>query len=98
VTLLHVTDDEDGEAFLGEWAADHDLADAEFRVERGDVETAIERAAADATMVVLGATEEGLLSRLVRGTLVMDVVDDIDCSVLLAEQKRDRSLLQRLFG
>jgi hypothetical protein len=31
------------------------------------------------------ATERGLLSQFVRGSLVPEVVDDIDCSVLLAE-------------
>ncbi|MFB6183554.1 MAG: amino acid permease [Haloarculaceae archaeon] len=99
VTLLHVADDgTDGEAFLQEWAADHDLDDATLRVKHGDPETAIEAAAADATMVVLGATERGLLQRLVSGSLVMDVVEDIDSSVLLAEKKHARSLRERLFG
>jgi nucleotide-binding universal stress UspA family protein len=99
VTLLHVADDETaGKAFLAEWAGDHGLGDVEFRVETGDVETAIERAAEDASMVVIGATEQGLLSRLVRGSLVLNVVDDVDCSVLLAEKHRRRSLWQRLFG
>ncbi|ESS05761.1 MAG: hypothetical protein A07HB70_02242 [uncultured archaeon A07HB70] len=32
------------------------------------------------------------------GSLVMDVVEDVDCSVLLAERAQDRSLLQRLLG
>jgi nucleotide-binding universal stress UspA family protein len=99
VTLLHVAEDrEAGEAFLEEWAAEHDLADAELRVETGDVETAIERAAEDATTVIFGATERGLLRRLVSGSLVMDVVDDVGCSVLLAERARKRSLRERLFG
>ena len=102
VTLLHVTDPgdrEDGERFLAEWADDHDLGDAEQIVDdSGDVETAIERAARDATMVVIGATERGLLSRLVRGSLVMDVVEDVECSVLLAETAHRRSLFERLFG
>jgi amino acid transporter/nucleotide-binding universal stress UspA family protein len=99
VTLLHVADDQaQGKTFLADWAANHDLADADFRVETGEVETAIERASRDATLVIIGATERGLLSRLVRGSLALDVVDDIGCSVLLAEQARKRSLRERLFG
>ncbi len=101
VTLLHVAEEgEEAEAtaFLEEWAADHDLEDAAFRVETGDVETAIETAAEEATLLVVGATERGLLQRLVGGTLVLDVVDDVDCSVVLAEKQRHRSLRERLFG
>jgi amino acid transporter len=101
VTLLYVADEgerESGEAFLAGWAEEHGLGDVELRVETGDVEAAIERAAADATTVIFGATERGLLRRLVSGSLVMDVVDDVDCSVLLAERARKRSIRERLFG
>ena len=99
VTLLNVDEDAAaGEAFLAEWAAEQGLADAHLRVESGDVEDAIERAARDATMVVIGATERGLLRRLVDSSIVMDVVDDVDCSVLLAEKQRTRTLRERLFG
>jgi amino acid transporter/nucleotide-binding universal stress UspA family protein len=99
VTLLHVDDDiEAGEAFLSEWADDHGLEDARNVVRGGDVETAIEDLAEESTMLVLGATEQGLLSRLVRGTLVLEVVEEVDCSVLLAERADDRSLIQRLLG
>ncbi|WP_197409701.1 universal stress protein, partial [Haloferax profundi] len=99
VTLLHVADDEqEGQAFLREWADERGLGDATLEVETGDVETAIESHARDKSLLVIGATERGLLSRLVRGTLVLNVVDDVDCSVLLAERSRKRSLRERLFG
>jgi amino acid transporter/nucleotide-binding universal stress UspA family protein len=99
VTLLHVADDEaEGRAFLEDWAADHDLADADLVVRTGDVEPAIADVASEAGLLIVGATERGLLSRLVSGSLVLDVVDDVDCSVLLAERARKRSLRERLFG
>ncbi|MFC7226650.1 amino acid permease [Salinirubellus salinus] len=99
VTLLHVADEQRaGETFLEQWADSHDLSDATLRVETGDVEAAIERAAADHTMVLVGATERGLLSRLARGAVVLDVVDDIDCSVVMAERARERGVFERLFG
>jgi len=101
VTLLHVATDGDTEAaeeFLADWAADHGLGDATLRVETGDVEDAIRRAARDSSLVVLGATERGMLSRLVRGSPALDAVDELDASVLLAERSRKRSLRDRLFG
>jgi amino acid transporter/nucleotide-binding universal stress UspA family protein len=99
VTLLHVADDrEEGETFLETWADEHGLGDATRLVETGDAEAAIERAAGDATMMVIGATERGLLRRLVTGSLVLDVVDQVDCAVLMAEKKRGRSLKERLLG
>ena len=99
VTLLHVADDEAaGREFLDGWAEGHDLGDATLEIASGDVETAIENAADDATLVIIGATEEGLLDRLFSGSLHLDIVEDVDCSVILAERARKRSLRERLFG
>jgi len=103
VTLLYVLDDsqdvEDGEQFLADWAADHGLDDVTILVEdSGDVEAVIEREAAEHTMLFLGASERGLLARLVRNTLHMDILDDVECSVVITERATKRSLWRRLFG
>jgi len=99
IRLLHVADDrEKGEAFLDEWAAEHGLEDAEKTVATGDVEEAIEREAEDASLLLMGAVGEGLLSRLVGGSLVYDVVHNVDTSVLIAERARHRSFFERIFG
>ena len=103
VSLLHVVespaDTEQGEAFLRSWAEEHDLGDAEFLVDdSGDVEVAIERAAADKSLVLIGATERGLLSRLVTDSLHLSVISDLNCSVGIAERPAGRNVLRRLFG
>ena len=103
VSLLYVVDNEseqaDGEAFLSEWAEDRGLEEANRVVDTcGDVEGAIAHHAESRSMVIIGATREGLLSRLVRGSLAFDVLNDVGSSVLLAERPQERSLVDRLFG
>jgi amino acid transporter/nucleotide-binding universal stress UspA family protein len=99
ITLLHVSESQaEGEAFLEEWATEQGLSDATLRVESGDVSDAIVRAAADVSMVIVGASERGLLVRLLQGSPAQQIVDEVDCSVILAEQQHSRSLLQRLLG
>jgi nucleotide-binding universal stress UspA family protein len=102
LTLLHVVDRgerEAGEAFLAEWATERGLEDAAQLVDdSGDVEAAIERVAADHTFVLVGATDRGLLSRLVTESLHLDIVNEVDASVGLAERPFERPLMERLFG
>lgn len=97
ITLLHVADDPtEGREFLESWATDHGLADATLRVETGDVEAAIEAAARDHTMILIGATQRGVLFRLVRGSLVLGVLETVDCSVVITERETNRGFIRTL--
>ena len=99
VTLFHAADDrEEAREFLEQWAIDHDLEDADLRPEVGPVEPAIASAAGDATLLVIGAAGRGVISRLASGSLVLDVLEDVDCSVLIAEKKHETTLRERIFG
>ncbi|NKE37592.1 amino acid permease, partial [Natronococcus sp. JC468] len=101
VSLLHVVDpgeEAEGREFLRDWADTHQLSEATLHVESGDPETTIAQFSTDHDLVVLGATEDGLLSRIVRGSLVFDLFDDLETPVLLTERPSARSLRDRLFG
>jgi amino acid transporter/nucleotide-binding universal stress UspA family protein len=99
ITLLHVADSpSEGQAFLDEWAMEQGLSDVTLKTQSGDVSDAIVDAAEDASLVIVGASERGLLVRLVQGSPAKQIADRVDCSVLLAEQRQDRSLLTRLLG
>lgn len=103
ITLLHVVDGPEerakGESFLSDWAANHGLEDATLVVDdSGDTDAVIGRMAADHSLVLLGATEEGLLSRLATDSLYFDVINETDSSVLLAERPGGRTVLKRLIG
>ncbi|WP_224338160.1 amino acid permease [Haloprofundus halobius] len=101
LSLLYVVDsseEESGREFLSGWADGHDLGDAELRIEAGDVEETIGRVGEEYSLVIVGATERGLLSRIVRGSLAFDTIENLDTPVLLSERPSSRSLRERLFG
>jgi amino acid transporter len=103
VTLLHLvgSDEErdEGEMFLETWGKDHAFERAERRVEVGDdAYESILDISKDYTLMILGATEKGILRRLTERSGISNVVEESGISVLLAEQARHRSLAERLFG
>ncbi len=101
VSLLSVVDagnEASGREFLADWAAGHGLDDAERRVETGDVEEVIGRVGEEYDLVIIGATERGLLSRIARGSLAFESIEALETPVLLAERPSTRSLWERLFG
>jgi nucleotide-binding universal stress UspA family protein len=103
ITLMNVTDDPDvqeaHEDQLSAWAEGHGLGDAARIVDVAEeVDAAIAARAKDHTLLMLGATEEGLLSRLTGDVGALDVVEQVDISVILAETAHKRSFVERLFG
>jgi len=54
---------------------ERDRDDAILRVESGDVADRVVEAATDASLVIVGASERGLLVRLVRGSPVGRLVE-----------------------
>ena len=103
LTLLHIVDDEkeraSGESFLSKWAQDHRLEDADRRIEvASNPYEAIRNAADDFTLLIVGATEKGLLRRLAERHGVVGLVEDASVSVMMAERPHARSFSERLFG
>ncbi|MGM0447099.1 MAG: amino acid permease [Methanobacteriota archaeon] len=101
VSLLYVVDEgdeESGREFLAGWADGHGLGDADLRIEAGSVEDTIGRVGEGYDLVIVGATERGLLSRIVRGSLAFETIENLDTPVLLSERPSARSLWKRLFG
>ena len=52
----------------------------------------------DSRRSLVDATERGLLGWPLTGTLVLDTIDQVDCSVVLAGTERSKSIVERLFG
>ncbi|MEF8771370.1 amino acid permease [Halodesulfurarchaeum sp.] len=99
VTLFHVAEDQDeGEKFLESWAERHDLGTANLQVVTGGVEEQIKAAAKDATLIVIGSTKRGVLSRLVRESFIGGILEGVESSVLLAEKREERTIKERLLG
>ena len=101
VSLLHVVEsgnEDAGRSFLSEWAEGHQLENAELRIEAGDVETVIGQVGSEYSLVIIGATERGLLSRIIRGSLAFDTIERLETPVLLTERPSSRSVRERIFG
>ena len=101
ITLFHVAEDGDRDAartFLEDWAEGQDISEAELRVAVGSPGPAIHDVGEDYDLLILGATDRGLLSRIVRGSLALEAFEDLDTSLLLAERPSGRSIWKRLFG
>ena len=87
------------EEHLARWAEVHDLPDAARVVDvADDIGAAIAAQAEAHSLLILGATEEGLLTRLTGDIGALEVVEQVDTSVILAEGAHERSFLERLLG
>jgi nucleotide-binding universal stress UspA family protein len=87
------------EEHLARWAEVHDLSDAAQVVDvADDIGAAIAAQAEAHSLLILGATEEGLLTRLTGDIGALEVVEQVDTSVILAEGAHERSFLERLLG
>ena len=101
VSLLHVVDsgaEDSGRSFLEDWAAENGLTDAECLVKSGSPGMVIRDMGTEYDLIMLGATERGLLSRVVHGSLTLAAFEDLDVPLLLAERPSARSFWERLFG
>ncbi|MFB6350649.1 MAG: amino acid transporter, partial [Bradymonadaceae bacterium] len=103
LTLMHVVDDERdlerGQAFLEHWAEEHGFEDTPGIVEISeDPYEAIQSVADEYSLLILGASERGILQRLADRHGVAWMIEQLEVSVLLAEPSRPRSLWERLFG
>ena len=103
ITLLNVTDDPEKRTTQAEklaaWANEHGLENAPRIVDvSSSVDVVIAARAQEHSLLILGATEQGLLSRLTGDLGALAVVEEVDCSVILAETAHDRSFTERLFG
>lgn len=98
ITLLHVVDDlDEGSRFLNTWASEHGLGEATQRIKTGSVDSAISSFEDEHTLILIGATETGVLARLARGSLTLDILHEVDCSVLITETKTQRGFFERIF-
>ncbi|MEF8771777.1 MAG: universal stress protein [Halodesulfurarchaeum sp.] len=100
VSLLHVVDpgmEESGRSFLEDWAADNGLSEAAYLVEPGSPVSVIREVSSEYDLIMLGATERGLLSRVVRGSATLAAFEELDVPLLLAERPSARSIWERLF-
>ena len=99
VLCLHVRDDAAaGMAFLQRWADEHGLGDATLRVDSGDPAAVVRSYLGPQTLLLMGATSEGVLPRLVGEGSLVDAIAPAEASLIIAERRRRRSWRERLLG